>query len=155
MTALPLAGTAQDVRAAFERLGPILYTGFGMTETSGNLLAHPKSVHVRAVNGEPQLLEACGRPVCLAEAMIVRPDMHECEPHEVGELVMRGPQRHKGYHDDPAATEQRRVGGIDDRVHVNRAINMREELGRRDPLCRGARGRFPTDFRFEAVLIHH
>ncbi|HEX6870894.1 MAG TPA: AMP-binding protein, partial [Micromonosporaceae bacterium] len=73
------------LEAAMDRLGPILYTGFGLTETSGNMLAHPKSVHVRAVNGEPHLLAACGRPVCFAEARVVAPDLRDCQPGEVGE----------------------------------------------------------------------
>ena len=44
------------LRAAIERFGPIVYSGFGMTELGGNVLTFPKPAHVRAVNGEEHLL---------------------------------------------------------------------------------------------------
>ena len=44
------------LRAAINRFGPIVYSGFGMTELGGNVLTFPKSAHVRAINGEEHLL---------------------------------------------------------------------------------------------------
>ena len=40
------------LRTAIERFGPIVYSGFGMTELGGNVLTFPKSAHARAIKGE-------------------------------------------------------------------------------------------------------
>ena len=37
------------LRAAIDRFGPIVYSGFGMTELGGNVLTFPKEAHVRAI----------------------------------------------------------------------------------------------------------
>lgn len=88
---------------AMGRLGPILYTGFGMTETAGNIMAHPQAAHVRAISGEPHLLTSCGKPVCFADARVVL-DGRELPHGEVGELVLKGAQLLTGYLHDEAAT---------------------------------------------------
>ena len=59
------------LRPAIERFGPIVYSGFGMTELGGNVLTFPKAAHVRAVNGEEHLLASCGTPMCLADVKVV------------------------------------------------------------------------------------
>ncbi len=85
------------LRAAIERFGPIVYSGFGMTELGGNVLTFPKSAHVRAINGEEHLLASCGTPMCLADVKVVDEHMVECPPGVVGEIVIRGEQVLKGY----------------------------------------------------------
>src|SRR6266508_2005745 len=85
------------LRAAIERFGPIVYSGFGMTEVGGNVLTFPKSAHVRAINGEEHLLASCGTPMCLADVKVVEEHMVECPPGVVGEIVIRGEQVLKGY----------------------------------------------------------
>jgi acyl-CoA synthetase (AMP-forming)/AMP-acid ligase II len=85
------------LRAAIERFGPIVYSGFGMTELGGNVLTFPKSDHVRAINGEEHLLASCGTPMCLADVKVVDDDMNECAPGVVGQIVIRGEQVLKGY----------------------------------------------------------
>ncbi len=77
------------LRAAIDRFGPIVYSGFGMTELGGNVLTFPKSDHVRAINGEEHLLASCGTPMCLAEVKVVDEDMRECDPGIVGEIDRR------------------------------------------------------------------
>jgi acyl-CoA synthetase (AMP-forming)/AMP-acid ligase II len=59
------------LRNAIARFGPIVYSGFGMTELGGNVLTFPKTAHVRAVNGEEHLLASCGTPMCLADVRVV------------------------------------------------------------------------------------
>ena len=61
--------------AAIDRFGPIVYSGFGMTELGGNVLTFPKAAHVRAINGEEHLLASCGKPMCLADVKVVDDDM--------------------------------------------------------------------------------
>ena len=85
------------LRAAIQRFGPIVYSGFGMTELGGNVLTFPKSDHVRAINGEEHLLASCGTPMCLADVKVVDEQMQECPPGVVGEIVIRGEQVLKGY----------------------------------------------------------
>jgi acyl-CoA synthetase (AMP-forming)/AMP-acid ligase II len=100
LTGLGYGAAAMPVevlKAAIDRFGPIVYSGFGMTELGGNVLNHPKAVHERAINGEEHLLAACGRPMCLADVKVVDDDQKECPPGVVGELVVRGEQVLKGY----------------------------------------------------------
>ena len=85
------------LRSAIERFGPIVYSGFGMTELGGNVLTFPKSAHERAVKGDEYLLASCGTPMCLADVKVVDEDFVECPPGVVGEIVIRGEQVLKGY----------------------------------------------------------
>ena len=85
------------LRAAIARFGPIVYSGFGMTELGGNVLTFPKSAHERAINGEDHLLASCGTPMVLADVKVVDEQMNECPPGVVGEIVIRGEQVLKGY----------------------------------------------------------
>ena len=85
------------LRAAIDRFGPIVYSGFGMTELGGNVLTFPKSAHERAINGEEHLLASCGTPMVLADVMVVDENMDECPPGVVGEIVIKGEQVLKGY----------------------------------------------------------
>ncbi|MEZ5218639.1 MAG: long-chain-fatty-acid--CoA ligase [Ilumatobacteraceae bacterium] len=85
------------LRNAIERFGPIVYSGFGMTELGGNVLTFPKAAHARATQGDEYLLASCGTPMCLADVKVVDEDMNECPPGVVGEIVIRGEQVLKGY----------------------------------------------------------
>ncbi|MCU1361355.1 MAG: acyl-CoA synthetase (AMP-forming)/AMP-acid ligase [Ilumatobacteraceae bacterium] len=85
------------LRAGINRFGPIVYSGFGMTELGGNVLTFPKSAHQRAVNGEEHLLASCGTPMCFADVKVVDEQMVECAPGVVGEIVIRGEQVFAGY----------------------------------------------------------
>lgn len=99
------------LRTLIDRFGPIVYSGFGMTELSGNVLCHPKEAHVRAINGEEHLLAACGRPMCLAHVKVVDDRMNECPPGEVGEIVVQGEQLLTGYWRNEAGTSAAFAGG--------------------------------------------
>ena len=99
------------LRATINRFGPIVWSTFGMTELSGSVLTHPRSVHVRAANGEEHLLASCGRPQMLAAVKVVDPEMNELGPTEVGEIVVRGEQVLQGYWNLPQATEEAFRGG--------------------------------------------
>jgi len=85
------------LRAAIARFGPIVYSGFGMTELGGNVLTFPKSAHARAIDGEEHLLSSCGTPMVLADVKVVDEQMVECPPGVVGEMVIRGEQVLLGY----------------------------------------------------------
>ncbi len=85
------------LRAAIARFGPIVYSGFGMTELGGNVLTFPKAAHARAIDGEEHLLSSCGTPMVLADVKVVDEQMVECPPGVVGEMVIRGEQVLLGY----------------------------------------------------------
>lgn len=99
------------LRTLIDRLGPIVWSGFGMTELGGNVLSHPKEAHIRALAGEEHLLRACGRPMCLADVQVVDGDLGFCLPGEVGEIVIRGEQVTKGYWGNEKATAAALEGG--------------------------------------------
>jgi acyl-CoA synthetase (AMP-forming)/AMP-acid ligase II len=99
------------LRAAIERFGPIVYSGFGMTELGGNVLTFPKQAHVRAVEGDDYLLASCGTPMCLADVKVVDEQMNECPPGVVGEIVIRGEQVLKGYFRNEEGTRKAFEGG--------------------------------------------
>ncbi|MCU1501615.1 MAG: acyl-CoA synthetase (AMP-forming)/AMP-acid ligase [Ilumatobacteraceae bacterium] len=99
------------LKAAIARFGPVVWSGFGMTELGGNVLMHPVSAHVRAVNGEEHLLASCGMPMPLAAAKVVDEEMNELPPGEIGEIVIKGEQLLVGYWDKPEATVEAFKGG--------------------------------------------
>jgi acyl-CoA synthetase (AMP-forming)/AMP-acid ligase II len=99
------------LRAAMARFGPIVYSGFGMTELGGNVLTFPKAAHVRAVNGEEHLLASCGTPMCLSDVRVVDEQGHECPPGEVGEIVIQSEQVLKGYFRNEEGTRKAFEGG--------------------------------------------
>jgi acyl-CoA synthetase (AMP-forming)/AMP-acid ligase II len=99
------------LRAAIRRFGPIVYSGFGMTELGGNVLTFPKAAHERAVDGAEHLLASCGTPMCLAEVKVVDEHGVECPPGVVGEIIVRGEQVLKGYFNNEAGTKEAFAGG--------------------------------------------
>ncbi len=99
------------LRAAIDRFGPIVYSGFGMTELGGNVLTFPKAAHARAIAGEEHLLASCGKPMCLADVMVVDETMNECPPGVVGEIVIRGEQVLIGYFRNEEGTARAFEGG--------------------------------------------
>ena len=99
------------LKEALDRFGPVVYSGFGMTELAGNVLVHPKAAHSRAIGGDEHLLAACGVPMPLAVVRVADDDMNELPPGEVGEIVVRGEQVLTGYWNLPEATEEAFRGG--------------------------------------------
>jgi acyl-CoA synthetase (AMP-forming)/AMP-acid ligase II len=99
------------LKAALDRFGPIVYSGFGMTELGGNVLTFTKAAHVRAVAGETHLLASCGVPMCLADVKVVDDQLAECPPGVVGEIVIRGEQVLKGYWRNEEGTKAAFEGG--------------------------------------------
>jgi acyl-CoA synthetase (AMP-forming)/AMP-acid ligase II len=114
ITSLGYGAAAMPVevlKAAIRRFGPVVYSGFGMTELGGNVLNHPKDAHVRATEGDEHLLAACGRPMCLAEVKVVDEDGAECPPGVVGEIVVKAEQVLTGYFRNEEGTKKAFVDG--------------------------------------------
>jgi long-chain acyl-CoA synthetase len=99
------------IREGMARLGPIFYSGFGMTELGGHATNLSKEEHRRALEGDERALASCGQPMCLAMTRVVRPDGTDCVTGEVGELVVQGAQVFDRYLDDDVATKAAFDGG--------------------------------------------
>jgi len=99
------------LRKAIDKFGPIVFSGFGMTELGGNVLTFPKSDHARAIRGEEHLLLSCGKPMVMAEVKVVDENGNECAPGVVGEIVVRGEQTLLGYFRNEDGTKKAYEGG--------------------------------------------
>lgn len=99
------------LRKAIDKFGPIVFSGFGMTELGGNVLTFPKSDHARAIQGEEHLLLSCGKPMVMAEVKVVDENGVECPPGVVGEIVVRGEQTLLGYFRNEEGTTKAYEGG--------------------------------------------
>jgi fatty-acyl-CoA synthase len=97
---LVISGGAPCPLPVFEKFwarGVDFKTGYGLTEAGPNTFWLPPK-DVRAKPG------AVGLPLFHVDVKVVRPDGSECEPEELGELVIRGPHVCAGYWNNPAAT---------------------------------------------------
>ncbi|MES2298293.1 MAG: acyl-CoA ligase (AMP-forming), exosortase A system-associated [Pseudomonadota bacterium] len=76
-----------------------VYLMYGLTEAfRSTYLAH------QYLDARP---DSIGKAIPNAEVMVLRPDGSECDPHEPGELVHRGPLVALGYWNDPERTRER------------------------------------------------
>jgi acyl-CoA synthetase (AMP-forming)/AMP-acid ligase II len=99
-----LSGAAplgEDVaRACAERLGCLVFQGYGLTETS-------PVTHVSPLDPNEIRMASIGKPVPNTECKIVDVATGaELGPNQAGELWIRGPQVMKGYLNGPAATAE-------------------------------------------------
>ncbi len=99
------------LKAAIARFGPVVWSGFGMTELGGNVLVHSFDAHVRAISGEEHLLASCGVPLTFAAVRVVYDYMFEVPPGLVGEIIVKGEQVMQGYWNRPEATDEAFQGG--------------------------------------------
>ncbi|WP_029115349.1 class I adenylate-forming enzyme family protein [Mycobacterium sp. URHB0044] len=98
-------------RALIDRLGPVLVTGFGQTESTGWVTALSPDDHVRALSGEERLLTSCGRALPFIGLRVVDDAMRDTAPGEPGELIIRGDLTFGGYWNDPESTAAAYAGG--------------------------------------------
>ncbi|WNF27606.1 class I adenylate-forming enzyme family protein [Streptomyces sp. C11-1] len=95
--AAPPALVARLTARYGERVEP--RTGYGLTETSGGVLAH-NGADYRAEPG------GAGRPTPVTETRVAGPSGEELPDGEPGELWLRGQSLFRGYWRDAAATEE-------------------------------------------------
>lgn len=87
------------------------YQGYGQTESTTALTFLTNDDHIAALNGRPELLRSCGRPVFGTELRIVDDQGRDLPQGEVGEILGRGPQVMKGYWKRDEATAETVVDG--------------------------------------------
>ena len=99
------------LRRAMAVFGCDFYQGFGQTESSAGLTYLTEADHRLALDGRPELLSSCGRPLPGTEIRIVD-DVGEPVPvGTIGEIVARGPQLMDGYWHRPEETAATLVDG--------------------------------------------
>ena len=89
--------TLDRLRAIFHNADP--YLMYGLTEAFRSTYLPPAEVDKRP--------DSMGKAIPNVEVMVVREDGSACDPHEVGELVHRGPLVALGYWNDPERTAVR------------------------------------------------
>ncbi|MGE3925391.1 MAG: class I adenylate-forming enzyme family protein [Lautropia sp.] len=85
----------RQAMAAFAGVG--FHQCYGLTETSPLLAVLDEAAHRRALDGEPALLRAAGRPLPMVEIQFRDAAGREVARGEAGEIVVRGPQVSRGY----------------------------------------------------------
>jgi acyl-CoA synthetase (AMP-forming)/AMP-acid ligase II len=99
--------SAERLREALSRIGPVLGQLFGQTEAPNMISVLPPAEHFRADGSvATERLSSAGRPTPLTQVAVMDPAGTLLPRGERGEIVVRGPLVMAGYHDDPAATAE-------------------------------------------------
>jgi acyl-CoA synthetase (AMP-forming)/AMP-acid ligase II len=96
------------VRRSLERLGPVLYTGFGQTEAYGLNTFMDPAEHVAALDAGGERLTSVGREcAAFAQVRICGEEGGEVLPGEVGEICVCAPWTTPGFWRRPELDRQR------------------------------------------------
>ncbi|MCP4038570.1 MAG: long-chain fatty acid--CoA ligase [bacterium] len=96
------------VRASLERLGPVLYTGFGQTEAYGLNTFMGPGEHVEALEAGGERLVSVGREcAAFAQVRICAEDGSEVATGEVGEICVCAPWTTPGFWKRPELDRSR------------------------------------------------
>ena len=147
-----ISGGAPCPLPVFERFwekGVDFKTGYGLTEAGPNTFWLPSG----QVQEKPG---AVGYPLMNVDVQLAGEPGQECEPGEVGELLIHGPHLFSGYWKAPEATEQAMHGGW---LHTG-DLAVRDEdgaftiVGRsKDMIISGGENIYPAEI--ESVLHGH
>ena len=95
------------IREAWDLFGPVLAQGYGAGETTGGVISLGIADHARAIAGDkPELLLACGRPVCESEVEVLDDEGRPVQGDAIGEICVRGPDVFAGYWRAPEQTRE-------------------------------------------------
>ena len=96
--------SASLLEEAMEVFGCEFAQVYGMTETTGTVIAMAPEDHRRAISGEPSLLRSCGRPCPGNEVKIIDAQGQPLPPGETGEICLRSASNMLEYYNRPEAT---------------------------------------------------
>jgi len=89
------------MKQSIDRFGCGFVQMYGMTETSGTIVALPPEDHDPEGNDK---MRSVGKPLQNVEVKIIDDDGNELSPREVGEIATRSPYNMKSYWNMPDAT---------------------------------------------------
>lgn len=93
------------IREAWAAFGPVLAQGYGAGETTGGVVGLSIADHARAIEGgRPELLSACGRPLCESDVQVLDEAGKPVTGDAIGEICVRGPDVFAGYWREPEQT---------------------------------------------------
>lgn len=98
--------SASLLSEAMDVFGCDFTQAYGMTETTGTVIAMPPEDHVRAVKEKPELLTSCGKPCPGNEVKIIDEQGNRLGPNQTGEICLRSASNMLGYFNRPEATEK-------------------------------------------------
>ncbi len=146
------ASSAANLARAGEVFTPRVYNRYGQSEASCALTLHPEEAEGHR--------DTVGKPTFITEVRLRSLDeedgTRECEPGEVGEILIRGPQMMREYHAKPEETARALQGGW---LHTRDLASRDAEgfytiRGRLDDLIiSGGENIYPREV--EAVLHEH
>jgi acyl-CoA synthetase (AMP-forming)/AMP-acid ligase II len=129
---------------------------YGMTETCGTVVNLSPADHDRALAGEPDLLQSCGRPSVGVEIRIMDTAGREVPNGDVGEIWVHASCNMQGYHNLPEETAKNLTDGW---VHTGDAgtrddegfIYLKDRI--KDMVVSGGENIYPVEV--ENALAHH
>lgn len=93
------------LKKAIPLFGPVLFQGYGLTESTANVvILRPEDHDLGAPEERLARLKSCGREHSNHEIRVVGPDDRELPPGEVGEIALKSPSVMEGYWKNPEAT---------------------------------------------------
>jgi fatty-acyl-CoA synthase len=124
--------------------------GFGMTEFGPGLFALAPEDAIRKAG-------SIGRPNFFIDVQVVDEDNQPLGPHQIGELVLKGPSSFSGYFEDPEATRK----AVDDEgwFHTGDLVYYDEDWyffvtdRKKDMFVSGGENIYPAEI--EAILYRH
>ena len=146
------------IREAWTAFGPVLAQGYGAGETTGGVVGLSIADHARAIEGgRPELLSACGRPLCESDVQVLDDDGNPVTGDAIGEICVRGPDVFAGYWRAPEQTQAAldadgwlRTGDlarVDDEGYIY-IVDRKKEM-----LVSGGFNIYPSEI--ESVLAQH
>jgi len=114
----------ETLRKAMDLFKCEFWQGYGMTETTAVLTQLSHDDHLRALDGNAQLLLSAGRAILGTKIKIVDDKDNEVPCGTIGEICGRGPQIMSGYWNLPEETEKALKGGW---MHTGDAGRIDEE----------------------------
>jgi acyl-CoA synthetase (AMP-forming)/AMP-acid ligase II len=145
------------VRRSLERLGPVLYTGFGQTEAYGLNTFMDPAEHVAALDAGGERLTSVGREcAAFAQVRIYSEEGGEVRPGEVGEIWVCAPWTTPGFWRRPELDRQRlrdgwlRTGDLG-RVDAEGYVFLADR--KEDKIITGGFNVYPAEV--EAALADH
>ncbi|MBB5185926.1 acyl-CoA synthetase (AMP-forming)/AMP-acid ligase II [Zhongshania antarctica] len=132
------------------------YQCYGMTETTGTIVSLSPEDHSRALNGQPELLQSCGRPQAGVEVKVVDTSGNTLACGETGELLVRSEANMLRYYNREAATAETLQDGW---IHTGDSaiidehgyIFLRDRI--KDMIVSGGENIYPIEI--ENVLSQH